>query len=61
MAKKKQLTDRQLVEACGGAQAVADYFAFSTVTTVYNWIGGDATRSIPKHWRMLLENKVAAK
>ena len=56
--RKKQLTDRQLVDAAGGVQAVTDMFGFASTAAVYNWIGNDPERFMPKHWRMLLENKV---
>jgi hypothetical protein len=61
MAKKKQLSDKKLIEACGGVQAVKLMLGFSTTAAVYNWIGSDEKRRIPRHWRMLLENKVAQK
>ena len=59
--RKKQLTDRQLVDAAGGVQAVTDMFGFASTAAVYNWIGNDPERFMPKHWRMILENKIAAK
>jgi len=59
MSKKKQLTARQLVEKCGGVQAVAAFCQFATTAGVYNWFLDG--RDIPRHWRMLLENKVNAK
>lgn len=58
MRKKKPLTDLQLIEACGGVQTVTLMLGFASTAAVYNWIGKNPKRIMPKHWRMLLENKV---
>jgi len=59
MAKKKQLTARELVQKCGGVPAVQAFCQFNNPSGVTNWFLQG--RDIPRHWRMLLENKVAAK
>lgn len=61
MTKRKQLTDRELIDKAGGVRVVTEYLGFSTTAAVYNWLGNDKKRFMPKHWRMILENKIAAK
>ena len=53
MPKKKTLTDRELVEALGGNEAVAARFKFRTSSTVRNWFH---RKCIPWYWRKELES-----
>ena len=52
MAKKKTLTDRELVAALGGNEAVAARLKFRTSSTVRNWFH---RTGIPWYWRKELE------
>ena len=59
MAKKKQLTDKQLVEANGGVAEVQAFCGFAVPSAVANWFLDG--RKMPRAWRILLENRLAAK
>ena len=59
MAKKKPLTDKQLVEANGGVAEVQAFCGFAVPSAVANWFLDG--RKMPRAWRILLENRLAAK
>lgn len=52
MKKKKPLTDRELVDALGGVDYVADILGFATCAAVRNWFYRGA---MPWYWRQKLE------
>ena len=53
MRKKKSLTDRELVAALGGNEAVAARLGFRTSSTVRSWFHRSR---VPWYWRKKLED-----
>ena len=53
------LTDKELVEALGGNEAVRQLCGFAHVSAVTNWFLEG--RSMPQAWRMALEMKLSEK
>lgn len=51
------LTDKELVEALGGNEAVRQLCGFAHVSAVTNWFLDG--RAMPQAWRMALELKLA--